>query len=315
MTITAPPPTLTQVILNPSTVTLQTAGTQQFVVSGVWSDGGTTAPAVTYSATGGTITTGGLYTAGSTTGTFRVIATQQGGTLADTAAVTLTPASTGHSYTSDFSLTETPVSEGGKWIGGHTTGLVWSDASTSGGKIWGRQQLDVPTRYGDATAILTGPWGADQSAEGVVAISSMPADNWGAEIELRLRSAISANVNTGYEITWKVTANPANAYLVIVRWNGALGSFTYLGRYGAAQAGQSGTPYAAQNGDVLKATIIGNTIRAYRNGTLQATVDITSAGGTVFTSGTPGVGFQFDPGSPGHNADFGYTSFTATDTP
>jgi len=142
----------------------------------------------------------------------------------------------------------------------------------------------------------------------------MPADNWGAEIELRLRSAISPNVNTGYEITWKVTANPANAYLVIVRWNGALGDFTYLGRYGAAQS-QDGTPYAAQNGDVLKATIIGNTIRAYRNGTLQATVDITSAGGTVFSAGTPGVGFQFDPGSPGHNADFGYTSFTATDTP
>ncbi len=90
VTVTVPPPTLTQVILNPSTATLQTAGTQQFVVSGVWSDGGTTAPAVTYSATGGTITSGGLYTAGSSTGTFRVIATQQGGTLADTAAVTVT---------------------------------------------------------------------------------------------------------------------------------------------------------------------------------------------------------------------------------
>ncbi len=47
-------------------------------------------PGVTYSATGGTITTGGLYTAGSTAGTFRVIAVQQGGTLADTSAVTLT---------------------------------------------------------------------------------------------------------------------------------------------------------------------------------------------------------------------------------
>ena len=40
---------------------------------------------VTYSATGGTISSGGLYTAGSTAGTFRVIAVQQGGTLADTA--------------------------------------------------------------------------------------------------------------------------------------------------------------------------------------------------------------------------------------
>ncbi len=90
VTITAPPPTLTRVILTPSTVSLTTAGSQQFVVSGVWSDGSATAPAVTYSATGGTITSGGLYTAGSTAGSFRVIAVQQGGTLADTAAVTIT---------------------------------------------------------------------------------------------------------------------------------------------------------------------------------------------------------------------------------
>ncbi len=46
---------------------------------------------VTYSATGGTITTGGLYTAGSSAGTFRVIATHQGRTLAHS-TVTLTAA-------------------------------------------------------------------------------------------------------------------------------------------------------------------------------------------------------------------------------
>ena len=45
---------------------------------------------MTWSATGGTITTGGLYTAGATAGTFRVIAVQQGGTKADTATVTVT---------------------------------------------------------------------------------------------------------------------------------------------------------------------------------------------------------------------------------
>jgi hypothetical protein len=87
-----PPPTLTQVILTPATTSLATGGTQQFSVSGQWSNGATTAPSVTYTATGGTVTSGGLYTAGSTAGTFRVIATQQGGTLADSAVVTVTPA-------------------------------------------------------------------------------------------------------------------------------------------------------------------------------------------------------------------------------
>ncbi len=90
VTLTATPPVLQAVILTPSSAALATGATQQFSVSGQWSNGTTTAPAVTYSATGGTVTTGGLYTAGGTAGTFRVVATQQGGTLADTSTVTLT---------------------------------------------------------------------------------------------------------------------------------------------------------------------------------------------------------------------------------
>ncbi len=80
VTLTATPPVLQAVILTPSQASLATGGTQQFSVSGQWSNGATTAPAVTYSATGGSINSSGLYTAGNTAGTFRVIATQQGGT-------------------------------------------------------------------------------------------------------------------------------------------------------------------------------------------------------------------------------------------
>jgi endo-1,4-beta-xylanase len=90
VTITAVPPTLTQMVLSPTSVTLAPAGTAQFSVAGTWSDGSPSPPAVTYSAPGGTITAGGLYTAGATAGTFRVIATQQGGPKVDTAVVTLT---------------------------------------------------------------------------------------------------------------------------------------------------------------------------------------------------------------------------------
>jgi hypothetical protein len=102
--LTAPPPVLQAVILTPTTVTLAPSTTQQFAVSGQWSNGATTAPPVTYSATGGTITSGGLYTAGSTTGSFRVIATQQGGTLADTSAVTVATAAPNSMY---FNSSET----------------------------------------------------------------------------------------------------------------------------------------------------------------------------------------------------------------
>ena len=54
-----PAPTLTQMAMTPATATVQVGGTQSFYVSGVWSDGGTTAPAVDYTATGGTITSAG----------------------------------------------------------------------------------------------------------------------------------------------------------------------------------------------------------------------------------------------------------------
>lgn len=90
VTLTVPAPTLNSLTLTPATITLPTGSTQQMSVSGQWSDGSTSAPAVTYSATGGSITMGGLYTAGGSAGTFRIVAVQQGGTRADTSVVTVT---------------------------------------------------------------------------------------------------------------------------------------------------------------------------------------------------------------------------------
>lgn len=83
----APTPTLTQVVLSPDTA-IVTAGTaRQFSASGRMSDGSTSAVSATFSATGGTISTSGLYTAGATAGTYRVIASAGG--LADTSTVTV----------------------------------------------------------------------------------------------------------------------------------------------------------------------------------------------------------------------------------
>jgi hypothetical protein len=84
---TAPAPTVTGFALQPAaTVSLLPGGTQQFGVSATWSDGGQYPLTVTYSATGGTISGGGLYTAGSTAGRFAVIAACLCG-LADTTFV------------------------------------------------------------------------------------------------------------------------------------------------------------------------------------------------------------------------------------
>jgi hypothetical protein len=268
------------------------------------SDGSTVTPAVTYAATGGTISAGGLYTAGTTAGTFRVIATQQGGSLADTAAVTIT---LGHSYTTSFPLTENPISEGGNWINGATVGLDWSDSRSENGHGYGWEIQQIPY-YNDATSLLTGTWGADQQATATVYVTTPPAGpQCSAEVELRLRSALAAHSNTGYEITWSVGAG-SSGYLIIVRWNGTIGDFSYL-------ANLHGSQYNVVNGDVVVARIVGNVISAYKNGVQQASVNITSIGGTVYNSGQPGMGFCMNQTCAGINATYGYTSFSATDTP
>jgi hypothetical protein len=80
---------LTKIDLNPASITLDRGVAQQFSVAGHMSDGSTIVPQVSYNATGGTITADGLYTSGNSAGTFRVIAVQAGGTLADTAKVVI----------------------------------------------------------------------------------------------------------------------------------------------------------------------------------------------------------------------------------
>ncbi|MGH2670351.1 MAG: hypothetical protein ACRDH5_14750, partial [bacterium] len=82
--------------LSPQSVSLTTGMRQQYSVTGSMSDGSTTAPAgVTYSATGGTITSAGLYTAPSSAGNFTVtarLANINGSTLSSNATVSVSSA-------------------------------------------------------------------------------------------------------------------------------------------------------------------------------------------------------------------------------
>jgi len=75
--------------ISPDSVSMQSGFSTAFSVSGVSSTGQPVTPAVTWSATGGTITGAGVYTAGAAAGVFRVIATCAGCPLADTAVVVI----------------------------------------------------------------------------------------------------------------------------------------------------------------------------------------------------------------------------------
>jgi hypothetical protein len=204
----------------------------------------------------------------------------------------------GRSYTTKFPLAESPISENATWINGQTTGLDWHDVSTTPGLAIGHQS---GSSYTDGTALLTGSWGPTQTVQAVVH-TVKPMDPCYQEVELRLRSALKAHSCTGYEISFKATKT-AGAYLIIVRWNGPLGDFTYLKRSDGAQ-------YGVADGDTVKATIVGNVITAYLNG-----VPVGTATDSTYAMGNPGMGFNLETAAAsclGTNGDYGFTSFSAT---
>lgn len=81
--------TTRQLVLTPGSVTLARGKQQSFSVTGKVSDGTAFSVNPSYVATGGTVSNGGMYTAGKTPGTYRVIATDQSSGLADTSSVTI----------------------------------------------------------------------------------------------------------------------------------------------------------------------------------------------------------------------------------
>jgi hypothetical protein len=120
------------------------------------------------------------------------------------------------------------------------------------------------------------------------------------EVELRLRTTISAHSITGYEINFRCVSD-GTQYVQIGRWNGPVNDFSGLAdvRYPAAPG--------LFDGDVVKATIIGNVITVYING-----VQVAQATDNTYTNGSPGVGHWLN-GPSGLIGDYGFTSFTATD--
>jgi len=190
-------------------------------------------------------------------------------------------------YSTQFLTPENPISENGHWINGQSVGLDWVNIITTPGFATFAQPN--PDDYNDATAVLTGSWGSNQYVRTVVRIPAID-NNFAQEVEIRLRTSISAHTCSGYEVLMGKQ---------IVRWNGPLGDFNILPDEG---------PYGdLHDGDVLEANIVGNVITVFING-----VKVNRAVDSVFTGGSPGIGlFTRNPNA----AKFGFSSFTASDSP
>ena len=208
-----------------------------------------------------------------------------GGTTASTPCGSGVPAG---SYTTNFPLTENPISEGGRWTNAGAVGLDWNNVQSAPGRAFGAA---IVSGYNDDIAVLNTGFAANQYAQGTVHRVGGYSPGVSHEIELLLRFQITAHNARGYEVLWGV-----DGQFAIVRWNGPLGDYTPL--LDNVNIGQ------AVDGDVLRAEISGSTITVYKNGSQVGTVS-----NSTYTYGQPGIGFW--PKSGAILQNYGWKTFEA----
>ena len=214
------------ILLTPVSVTLLAAGTQQFNAVGLRNVGDTVPVQVAYSATGGSISNGGLFTAGPSGGTYRVIATRTKGNLADTsavtittvpvAAVTVTPASAGVAVGGTLQLAATARDGAGNVLPGRS--ITWMSDAPSVATV-STTGLVSGVSVGNVTVTATSE---GQSGTAAVSVALAPVASVtvspssasvlvGATVQLGATPK-DANGNTlaGRAITW-ASSNPAVA--------------------------------------------------------------------------------------------------------
>jgi hypothetical protein len=258
----APPPVVTQIVVTPASVTLATGATQQFTATAQMSNGTQQPAAVTYAATGGTITGAGLYTAGSSGGSYRVIATQQGGTLADTSAVTInappppppppvvtrmdvTPASVtlATGATRQFAATEF-LSDGSSRA---ATGVTWT---ATGGTVSGTGLYTAGSSGGSYRVIGTKGSFADTAAVTVTAPPPPPV------VTQIVVTPASVTLATGATQQFTATAQMSNGtqQAAVVTWTATGGTVSGAGLYTAGSSAGSYRVIATQQGGTLADT-------------------------------------------------------------
>jgi Bacterial Ig-like domain (group 2)/Right handed beta helix region len=138
VTVTVDLPVLAQVVLTPAAATIVAGGTKQFSATGRLTTGASVSIAPSYSATGGGITSSGMYSAGQSAGSFRVVATDTATGKADTASITVTsvvasisvsPSSSSLTTGQTKQLTAAVLDAAGAALSGQP--IAWSSGNTA----------------------------------------------------------------------------------------------------------------------------------------------------------------------------------------
>jgi hypothetical protein len=163
--------TLQSVQVTPAGRTVQAGGTLQFQAAGIMSDGDTTRVSVDWSATGGTITGTGLFTAGAAAGTFRVVGRAAGG-LADSVGVTVTVPSPNPTLAAVVVTPPTATVAAGGTVqfaatgrlsngGAQAVNVTWT---STGGIVSGAGTYTAGALPGSFFVVATGPGGLADTA-------------------------------------------------------------------------------------------------------------------------------------------------------
>ena len=191
----------------------------------------------------------------------------------------------GPSYSTSFRSTSSPISEGGAWS---HVGTSWTFVQTENGYAHGTQTGQGG--YDDSYAHLSG-FPPDQQACAVIHKGS---SSFNQEVEILLRWSDTETTAKGYECF----LHQNGQYAKIVRWNGVYGDFTTLADVGGVTA--------PQDGDILKATAIGDVITLYLNDEM-----LVQATDSTYSNGNPGIGFYQDENG-GEPTEYGFKSYSAT---
>jgi hypothetical protein len=214
-------------------------------------------------------------------------------------------------YQTKFPESENPISQNAMWLNGTANGTSWGNMQTTPGLAFGTvTSPDCPqiaTTCNDSVATLTGAWGSDQTACGVVFLSpNLSRNSTWYEVELHTNMTITPGNITGYEFIYSIKNN-GNQYAQLVRWNGPLGSFTQI-------AADPSVPPAIGTGDTLCASRSGAVLtftRTPNGSTTPAT--LFTFNDSTYTKGAPGIGQYNKGGTLADNALFGFSAFQATD--
>jgi hypothetical protein len=200
---------------------------------------------------------------------------------------TACPTASGALYSTNFPLAENPISEGSRWLGGFTDGVVFKDVRTSGGRAFAS---GINNTYDDSLAILNSPAiPNDHFVEVVVYIAPGYQAPSSHEIELLLRGNISRSAGPNYAPLYEVLIPFGGTNGSVIYQDGSLGGWQELSTVGSGY-----DPLVT--GDVIRAQIIGSNISVFVNGKIAFT-----ANDSRHKTGKPGMGFFVRPGGTPQN--------------